>query len=131
MHNYKNLRVWSEGIHLSTQIYQLTKSLPDFELFGLSSQIRRCSVSIPSNIAEGSSRHSDREFYRYLSIALGSSFELETQLIICKNLNYITQEQFDQLNHQIIAIQKMIYGLRQTLKGKGVKGFVFSILLLF
>ena len=89
MHNYKKLDVWKESVNLVTEIYLLTDNFPDKEKFGLVSQINRCAVSIPSNIAEGAGRSSKKEFSLFLGYALGSSFELETQLIISNNLNLI------------------------------------------
>ena len=87
MHKYKELKLWQKSIGLVTSVYLLTRSFPQFENFGLVSQINRSAVSIPSNIAEGAGRNSDKEFIHFLSIAQASSYELETQLIISKNLN--------------------------------------------
>ncbi|MFK5879561.1 MAG: four helix bundle protein [Flavobacteriaceae bacterium] len=89
MHNYKKLNVWEESVNLVTDVYQLTDTFPNKEKFGLISQINRCSVSIPSNIAEGAGRSSKKEFSLFLGDALASSFELETQLIISNNLKFI------------------------------------------
>jgi len=83
---HRKLSVWQKAIELTEHIYVFTQLLPDDERFGLTSQMRRCSVSIPSNIAEGASRHSDKEFLRFLNIAKGSLAELETQLILCSRL---------------------------------------------
>ncbi|WP_370003901.1 four helix bundle protein, partial [Winogradskyella sp.] len=91
-HNYKNLKVWSLGIEIVDDVFKLTYSFPKEERFGLGSQINRCSVSIPSNIAEGSAR-TDKSFSHFIDIALGSSFELETQLIIANKRKYITKVQ--------------------------------------
>lgn len=89
MRNFKKLNVWNEGILLVREVYLLAKKLPAEEKFGLKSQIQRSAVSIPSNIAEGCKRTSDIEFKRFLEIALGAAFELETQLILIQELNYI------------------------------------------
>ena len=86
MRNFRNLEVWKEAIDLASLVYTLTKKFPKQEQYGLVSQINRCSVSIPSNIAEGCSRSSEKEYSRFLEIAIGSSFEMETQLEISKNL---------------------------------------------
>jgi len=83
---HRKLSVWQKAIELTEHIYMFTQLLPDDERFGLTSQMRRCSVSIPSNIAEGASRHSDKEFLRFLNISKGSLAELETQLILCSRL---------------------------------------------
>ena len=101
-----------------TNIYLSTCSFPDSEKFGLISQINRAAVSIPSNIAEGAGRNSDKEFIQFLSIAQASSFELETQLIISKNLNYLSVEDLDQLTIQIEEVQKMNYSIQSKFKQK-------------
>ena len=85
MHNFKELKIWQKSRVLTKKIYLLIKDYPEEEKFGLVSQIRRSAISIPSNIAEGSGRNSDRDFRRFLNIALSSAFELETQIIICKS----------------------------------------------
>ncbi len=116
MKTHKDLTVWNEAISLVTNIYKVTKSFPKDEQFGLTSQIRRASVSIASNIAEGAARTSKKEFKNFLSIALGSSSELETQVIISKNLNYINEKDMSYILNSISGIQKMIYGLIKSLK---------------
>ena len=89
--NYRNLEVWKRSLDLTADIYRLTKQLPKEELFGLSDQMRRAVVSIPSKIAEGAGRNSDKEFKRFLFIANGSIAELETQLLICEKLDFADQ----------------------------------------
>ena len=86
MSTFRNLLIWQKSMTLTTQIYQLTSTFPKEEIYGLTSQIRRCSVSIPSNIAEGYGRESDKEFLRFLNISIGSLFEMQTQLEIAKNI---------------------------------------------
>ncbi|NHA06683.1 four helix bundle protein [Mucilaginibacter sp. HC2] len=115
MHNFKELKVWKAGIEISKIVFQLCKALPAEEKYGLISQMIRSAISIPSNIAEGCGRRSDKELYHFLSIALGSSFELETQLIIAKEFNYISQEKLDETSTIITEIQKMVYGLQKSL----------------
>ncbi len=115
MNNFKELKVWDKSMHLVKEIYKSTSSFPKEEIYGLTNQIRRCSVSIPSNIAEGSGRTSKNEFHHFLSIALGSSFELETQSILGRELQYLSEENFNILHTQIIEIQKMIRGLQKSL----------------
>jgi four helix bundle protein len=115
MHNFKELKVWKAGIEISKLTFQLTRSFPSEEKYGLVSQMTRSAISIPSNIAEGCGRKSNKEFYQFLNIALGSSFELETQLIIAKEFNYIDQEKLDTTCALIIDIQKMINGLQKSL----------------
>ncbi|HET8864545.1 MAG TPA: four helix bundle protein [Gracilimonas sp.] len=113
MHNYKQLEVWKKGIHLATSIYKLTKEFPKEEKFGIISQMRRCSVSISSNIAEGAGRNSDNEFRQFLNISFGSCSELETQLIISHKLEYLAKSEFEKISSDLSEIQKMIYTLIQ------------------
>jgi four helix bundle protein len=112
--NHKELDVWKESIELTKKIYNITKNFPKEELYGLTSQIRRASVSIPSNIAEGSARNSDKEFIQFLYVSLGSLSELETQLIISKEIEY-NKYLFEE---EIEKIKKMILGLIKYLKNK-------------
>ncbi len=109
MHNFKKLEVWTKAIELTTEIYNATSHYPKNEIFGLTSQMRRCSISIPSNIAEGSGRKSDKEFIQFLSIANGSSYELQTQIIVSKNIGYISEEKTEELLKKTTSIQKMLY----------------------
>jgi len=90
MKTHKDLDVWKLSIDLVKDVYNITKTFPQSEIYGLTSQIRRCAVSIPSNIAEGSARNSNKEFIQFLYIALGSCAELETQLIISKEINIVS-----------------------------------------
>tara|TARA_R110001583_G_C5460508_1_gene391866 strand:+ start:270 stop:620 length:351 start_codon:yes stop_codon:yes gene_type:complete len=116
MHNYKKLEVWKGSVNLVTEIYLLTDNFPDKEKFGLISQINRCAVSIPSNIAEGAGRSSKKEFSLFLGYALASSFELETQLIISNNLNFISEVRKVEITEKLNIIQKKIYSLIKSLK---------------
>lgn len=95
-HNYKNLKVWQLGIEIANDISDILLKFPTHERYDLGSQLSRCSVSIPSNIAEGSSR-TDKSFSHFIDIALGSSFELLTQLIVAKHRKYINEEIYNQL----------------------------------
>lgn len=108
MHNFKKLKIWQEAISLVQDNYRLTRTFPDFEKFGLVTQMNRCAVSIPSNISEGSSKSTNRHFNKYLEDSLGSAFEWETQLIVAFNENYLSEEKFKELEQKIIQIQKMI-----------------------
>lgn len=112
-HNFKELLVWKKSIELVKSIYQITSLLPMDEKFGLVSQMNRCSVSIPSNIAEGSGRTSNKEFLHFLNIAISSSYELETQLIIT---NQLFDLEVDTVLTQISEVQKMILGLKKNLE---------------
>lgn len=98
MKNFKNPRIWQKGINLVVDVYNKVNNFPKSELFGLTSQIKRSAVSIPSNIAEASGRGTDKEFNRFLDIALGSSFELETQLIVAHKIELLSDENFLHLN---------------------------------
>ena len=115
MHNFKELKVWKAGIELCKVIFVLTKAFPPEEKFGLISQMTRSAVSIPSNIAEGCGRKSNKELYQFLNVALGSSFELETQVIIAREFNYVTIERSETICASIVEIQKMINGLQKSL----------------
>jgi len=112
-HNFKELLVWKKSIDLVKSVYQLTSSLPSEEKFGLISQMNRSSVSIPSNIAEGSGRTSSKEFLYFLNIAISSSYELETQLIIS---NQLFLRDVENILSQISEVQKMILGLKKNLE---------------
>lgn len=114
MHKYKELIVWQKSIKLVKITYQLTEKFPDKEKYGLSQQIQRAAVSIPSNIAEGAGRNSEKAFLNYLSIANASSCELETQLIIAKELNYISNEDAKNAFDFIFEIQKMIFAFHKN-----------------
>ena len=115
MSNYKELVVWQKSIQLVTDIYKLTKIFPKEEAYGLVSQMHRAAISIPSNIAEGHDRNSDKEFSQFLCIARGSLAELETQVIIAENLGYIKQEQKTYILNKCYEIGKMINGLLKKL----------------
>jgi four helix bundle protein len=111
MKNFRKLNIWQKGIDLVIDIYKFSNDLPSDEKYGLISQIRRASVSIPSNIAEGSSRNSEKDFKRFLEIAIGSAFELETQLLIIQKLNLIEKSKCDVLIQSLQSEQKMINSL--------------------
>ena len=114
--DHKSLDVWKESITLVKEVYKLTSDFPKEERFGLISQIRRAAVSIPSNIAEGCARNSDKELIQFLYISLGSLSELETQFIIANELGYISKT--DYLFDDINKIKKMILGLIKYLRSK-------------
>lgn len=116
MSDHKSLDAWKLSIELVSEIYQITQNFPKEEIYGLTNQIRRSAVSIPSNIAEGSARQSDKELIQFLYISLGSLAELETQLKIAQNLSYITT--IELISEKINSVQKLIMGLIKYLKGK-------------
>ncbi len=115
MHNFRKLDTWLDGVELADTIYTLTASFPKTEIYGLSSQMQRAAVSVPSNIAEGSGKGSDRDFARFVSISLGSLFELETQIEIAYRRGYISTENYYALRPRIESLQKRIYNLREHL----------------
>ncbi len=115
IHNYKNLKIWKLGLEIALEISDILKTFPSDERYALTSQINRCSISIPSNIAEGSAR-TEKTFSHYLDIALGSSFELGTQLLIAHHKNYITQEKLSFFEDKITEWQKMTMGFQNKLK---------------
>lgn len=108
MRNFRNLDIWKLSIELSKEIYIITNDFPTNERFGLSSQIQRASVSIASNIAEGSSRKSEIDFARFLEISLGSAFEVETQLTIAKEIEYIDNTIYEANINRLNILQKKI-----------------------
>jgi len=112
---YRDLLVWQKAMQLVTQIYKITKSIPKNEIYGLISQIRRSSVSIPSNIAEGYGRKSTNDYVRYLQISSGSLYELQTQLEICLNLEYLPQKIFDKIYEQSREVERMLSSLIRKL----------------
>ncbi|MEO5995699.1 MAG: four helix bundle protein [Chitinophagaceae bacterium] len=109
MRNFQQLAIWQKSHNLTLKIYTLTRSFPKDEIFGLISQMRRSSSSIPTNIAEGCGRNSNTELKRFLVIAAGSASELQYQFQLSKDLQYITQPLFQQLDNEISSIRKMIY----------------------
>jgi len=115
MHNFKELKVWKLSLELSKLIFETTRSYPIEHKFGIANQLFRCAVSIASNIAEGCGRKSDKELKQFVSISLGSSYELETQIIISKEVALISKEQFDLLQSKTIEIQKMLSGFAKSL----------------
>ena len=115
---HKNLRVWSEGMKLASGVYRVTKSFPREELFGLVSQMRRCAVSIPSNIAEGYGRGTNAELIHFLYIALGSSNELDTQLALSRQFEYVSDDDFIELECLNEAVNKMIQSLIYVRKNR-------------
>lgn len=115
MNRYKNLEIWKRSVGLSTKVYELTNSFPKDEKYGIIAQIRRCAVSVPSNIAEGAGRGSKKDFKRFLNIAYGSIYELETQLLISKNLGYLNSDEHEEIKSEIDEIQKMMYSFTMKL----------------
>jgi four helix bundle protein len=116
--SYHDLEVWKRSRVFVKLVYQLTKRFPKEEVFALTSQMRRSAISIPSNIAEGYSRHGLKDYINFISIAVGSSAELETQLLLSQDLDYCDQENITRLLQELNQIQKMLHRLRQSLQSK-------------
>ena len=117
MKPHHKLEIWQRSIDFVSRIYKVTETFPDNEKFGLISQIRRAAISIPSNIAEGAGRNSPKEFIQFLGVAQGSIAELETQLIIARNLNYIDKD-YDEVMQELDGISKMIVGLIKSIRSR-------------
>ena len=113
--NYKNLKIWQRSVNFCTAIYMVSKAFPESEKFGLTNQLRRAAISIPSNIAEGAGRKSKADFQRFLRIAEGSTNEVETQIIIAKNLNFIDSKSAKKMVKEANEILKMIGGFSKAL----------------
>jgi four helix bundle protein len=116
---HKKLDVWKEGVALATEIYKVTESFPKSEIYGITSQMRRAVVSIPSNIAEGAARHSAREFAQFLNIAGGSLSELDTQIEIASNLGYISTNEKASLEGKMNSISRKLAGLITKVRKNG------------
>ena len=114
--SYRELQVWQDAMALVVQVYEVTKGFPKEELYGLTSQLRRAAVSVPSNIAEGQGRNTTKEFRNHLSIAYGSLQEVETQLEIAHRLQYLSQDQLQQLLELTSKVARMINGLSTALE---------------
>ena len=118
MSNFRNLIIWQKSMALITKIYYSTNNFPKEEIFGLTSQIRRSSISIPSNIAEGYGRESDKDFLRFLNISIGSLFEMQTQLEIAKNITYLNEQEFNNLYEDSREVERMLVSFIKKLKNR-------------
>lgn len=116
MRNFRELNVWKDGRILVKEVYTLTKFLPDSERFGLTPQVQRSAISIPANIAEGCGKYSKKDFVRFLQISLGSAYELETHLILCEDLEFLSPEVADCVVEKIQILQKKIVSLIKYIK---------------
>lgn len=108
---FTDLNAWKESHKLVLEIYKITEDFPKEEMYGLISQLRRCAISISSNIAEGFSRHSFKDKANFYSMALGSTTELQNQILVARDVGYITQEKFSQIANQTIIVHKLVNGL--------------------
>lgn len=115
---YRELKVWQKSMELVTQAYTCTGCFPKEETYGLTAQLRRAAISIPSNIAEGASRDSTKDFLRFIAISIGSLAEMETQFIIAKNLNFLTSDALIPLEEKAAEVGKMLRGLQKSLESK-------------
>ena len=118
MKTYKDLIVWQKSLALVTEVYRVSKLFPKDETYGLISQMRRCAVSIPSNIAEGYGRNSTSDYIRFLCIGISSLYELQTQMEISLNLQYLSKDIFDRLHDSSREIERMLSSLIKKLKAK-------------
>ena len=116
MHRFKDLEIWKLSRAFCSEIYSITVKFLDTEKFGITNQLRRASVSVPSNIAEGASRKSNKDFSRFLEIAIGSIYELETQLLIAQDLGFANKKDIDRLLEKLDTIVKMTSKFKSTLK---------------
>ena len=114
--DHKDLEVWKKSMDLVVRLYQITKLFPDSEKYGLTSQMRRAAVSIPSNIAEGAARKGNKELLQFLYIAIGSLSELETQYLIAVRLEFVTKE--DAFEQQLIEVKKLLNGFKNYINKK-------------
>lgn len=116
MHRFEELKIWQKAMDITENCYRATDNFPKEEKYGLTSQLRRSAVSIPSNIPEGAGRNSNGEFAQFLGIANGSSFELLTQLYLSKRLDLITEDKVRPIINEVLEVTKMNYSLQRTLK---------------
>jgi len=114
--SYRDLDVWQKSMRLAKRIYQVTRKFPGDERFGLTNQLRRAAVSVPSNLAEGHARFGAGEFSRFISIAMGSVAEIETQILLSNDLGYITSEISQEVLGELDAIGKMLRGLAKSIQ---------------
>ena len=118
MRTYRDLIVWQKSMSLVTQIYRITKTFPKEEIYGLISQMRRCAVSIPSNIAEGYGRRSTDDYLRFLHIAMSSLYEVQTQVEIASNLGYLSKSSFAEVYESSGEIERMLSSLTKRIRNK-------------
>lgn len=116
MHNFRKLTIWLDAMKLAKEVYLITATFPKEEKYGLISQINRACISVPSNIAEGSSRTSNKEFSHFMKISIGSLFELETQLILSNEFGFINNDRMLEIRTKVISLQKMLTQFLKTLQ---------------
>ncbi|WP_026984654.1 four helix bundle protein [Flavobacterium soyae] len=118
MHQFEKLKIWQKAMDIAVHVYEISSLLPNDEKFNLIHQIKKCAVSIPSNIAEGSGRNSEKEFMHFLGIANGSTFELITQLILAKRLKLVSEDLIQPTINQLVEVSNMNFSFQRTLKDK-------------
>jgi len=111
MKNFRDLQVWHKAHALTLTCYQMTSAFPKQQVYGLTSQIRRCAASIAANIAEGCGKRGNGEFYRFLNVALGSASELEYHFLLARDLSFISEERYERLDHSVVEIKRMLASL--------------------
>jgi four helix bundle protein len=116
MKDFRQLKVWEKSHQLALAIYKATKEFPKEELYGLTSQIRRASMSIPTNIAEGCGRNTDADFARFLQMAMGSASETEYQLILAHDLDFLPKDSYEKLHNEVEEVKRMLASLLKTLR---------------
>jgi four helix bundle protein len=114
--SYEDLEVWKLGILLAEEVYLVTKQFPKEEIYGLTNQVRRAAISIPSNLAEGCARNGAKEFAQFIGIALGSAAELKTQLLIAQKVNILASENFETLYEKTSRMERMLQGLKKSIQ---------------
>lgn len=118
MHQFEKLKIWQKAMDIAVHVYEISSMLPNDEKFNLIHQIKKCAVSIPSNIAEGSGRNSDKEFMHFLGIANGSTFELITQLILAKRLKLVNEDLIQPTINHLVEVSNMNFSFQRSLKEK-------------
>ena len=121
MRDFHKLKAWQKSHQLALEIYKVSQSFPKEELFGLTSQIRRAISSVPTNIAEGCGRDSNKDFAHFLQIAIGSASEVEYELLLAHDLQYINKDEYERLTFEMVAIRKMIVKYRAELRATGTE----------
>lgn len=116
MKDFRQLKVWEKAHHLTLEVYKTTATFPKEEIYSLTSQLRRASISIPTNIAEGCGRNTDADFARFLQIAMGSASETEYELILSHDLEFLSKSRFEELQSKVEEIKKMLASLLKTLR---------------
>jgi len=125
--SYRDLRVWQLGMRVAEGVYRLASGFPRHELYGLGSQMQRAAVSVPSNIAEGHTREHTKEYLQHLAIAQGSLAELDTQLELARRLGYCTEDEIADLTHEVRALGRQLYALRNSLRRKAKGALITDI----